>query len=179
MNIYNLNNGYIEIYNLRPLHEKIRLFKQKEMEKIPEDERVLKVQNKQRYRMYKNDVVYNNPTYVLKKSEDEHNDKLIEQTVIDEIISGDIRRVQREDKDEELFFLELFGNKRIQLTQDLCNLLLIEREDYDSYVIDIDRINIIKDLFELDNNLVEKINFKEIEKLYNTGLMNEDLEEKI
>ena len=181
MNIYNLNNGNIEIYNIKPLEDKIKLFKQNEIKKIPENERVLKALTKKRYITYKKDVVYNNPMYVLKKSEDTENEEILKNYLIDNVSSGEIRRVQREDKDDYLFFLELVYpdlNKRIQLTEDLANLILIEREEFDYYILNIDNVDRIKELFEIENNPKGIINLEDLKKLFNTNLIYEDYETK-
>ena len=181
MNIYNLNNGNIEIYNIKPLEDKIKLFKQNEIKKIPENERVLKALTKKRYITYKKDVVYNNPMYVLKKSEDEENEEILRNYLIENVSSGEIRRVQREDKDDYLFFLELVYpdlNKRIQLTEDLANLILIEREEFDYYILNIDNVDRIKELFEIENNPKGIINLEDLKKLFNTNLIYEDYETK-
>lgn len=181
MNIYNLNNGNIEIYNIKPLEDKIKLFKQNEIKKIPENERVLKALTKKRYITYKKDVVYNNPMYVLKKSEDTDNEEILKNYLIDNVSSGEIRRVQREDKDDYLFFLELVYpdlNKRIQLTEDLANLILIEREEFDYYILNIDNVDRIKELFEIENNPKGIINLEDLKKLFNTNLIYEDYETK-
>ena len=181
MNIYNLNNGNIEIYNIKPLEDKIKLFKQNEIKKIPENERVLKALTKKRYITYKKDVVYNNPMYVLKKSEDTENEEILKNYLIENVSSGEIRRVQREDKDDYLFFLELVYpnlNKRIQLTEDLANLILIEREEFDYYILNIDNVDRIKELFEIENNPKGIINLEDLKKLFNTNLIYEDYETK-
>ena len=181
MNIYNLNNGNIEIYNIKPLEDKIKLFKQNEIKKIPENERVLKALTKKRYITYKKDVVYNNPMYVLKKSEDTQNEEILKNYLIENVSSGEIRRVQREDKDDYLFFLELVYpdlNKRIQLTEDLANLILIEREEFDYYILNIDNVDRIKELFEIEDNPKGIINLEDLKKLFNTNLIYEDYETK-
>ena len=181
MNIYNLNNGNIEIYNIKPLEDKIKLFKQNEIKKIPENERVLKALTKKRYITYKKDVVYNNPMYVLKKSEDTENEEILKNYLIENVSSGEIRRVQREDKDDYLFFLELVYpdlNKRIQLTEDLANLILIEREEFDYYILNIDNVDRIKELFEIEDNPKGIINLEDLKKLFNTNLIYEDYETK-
>ena len=181
MNIYNLNNGNIEIYNIKPLEDKIKLFKQNEIKKIPENERVLKALTKKRYITYKKDVVYNNPMYVLKKSEDTDNEEILKNYLIENVSSGEIRRVQREDKDDYLFFLELVYpdlNKRIQLTEDLANLILIEREEFDYYILNIDNVDRIKELFEIEDNPKGIINLEDLKKLFNTNLIYEDYETK-
>lgn len=181
--IYNLNNGQLEVYNMEILRDKVNLFRKNEMKKLPEDERVLDLIETRGWFTPRKDVIYENQAFVLRKNNDENNDSIIKKCVCyPNLYNGYINKLKRTDNNEDLIILELFykySNRRIQLTEDLCNDLLIEEEEYDSELINLDRVGNLRELFRISETPLQSINFEEIKKLYETNLIEETLEDKI
>ena len=174
--IYRINKGKIEVFNLKPRIELIAFFRDDEIKKIPENERVLLYKDKKSIFDKKSDIIYQRNNYVLKKTNDEENSVILQKNLLDVSIPGEIRRLRRTDNDEYVILLDLLlkdKNRRIQITQDLCNELLLEKEDYDSYCLDLDRLNRIKKLFELGDKPMYKIDLKEIKKYFESDIYDE------
>ena len=172
--IYNLNNGKIEIYDINPLKDKILLFKKKEMNKINENERVLDYCLKEVF--FKNNMIYEDEKAVIKKTKYQKNKDYISKVLYGDSYQGQINRFKRPNKrDLILLDIQLNDIKKIQLTEDLCNELLIEKEKYDSKCINLEIVGNLKDLFEISNQPKTIIDLEEIKKYYNTDLIDEDI----
>ena len=179
--IYYLNKGKIEIYNIKPLVNKINLFLKNELNKIPEDEIVLDYIPKKNILIPKKNIIYENYDYILKKSHDKNNKDIINKSIYNGLYNGKIKKIYREDK-KELILLELlyiYSNKRIQLTEDIANEFLIEEGEYDSIYINKETLDNIKNLFQIHNNPLYKIDINELKKYYDTNLVKESFEDKL
>lgn len=174
--IYRINKGKIEVFNLKPRIELIAFFRDDEIKKIPENERVLLYKDKKSIFDKKSDIIYQRNNYVLKKTTDEENRVIIQKNLLDVSNPGEIRRLKRTDNEEYILLLDLlfdYKNKRIQITPDLCNELLLEKEDYDSYCLDLNRLSRIKNLFKLSDKPVYKIDIKEVKKYFDSDMYDE------
>ena len=179
--IYYLNKGKIEIYNIKPLVNKINLFLKNELNKIPEDEIVLDYIPKKNILVPKKNIIYKNYDYILKKSHDKNNKDIINKSIYNGLYNGKIKKLYREDK-KDLILLELlyiYSNKRIQLTEDIANEFLIEEGEYDSIYINKETLDNIKNLFQIHNNPLYKIDINELKKYYDTNLVKESFEDKL
>jgi len=67
-NIYNINNGLIEVYDINPLKDKIKDFKKQELLKLKEEDRVLVEEPTKGWFTTKKGVVFECGSYILRKS---------------------------------------------------------------------------------------------------------------
>jgi len=123
-NIYNINNGLIEVYDINPLKDKIKDFKKQELLKLKEEDRVLVEEPTKGWFTTKKGVVFECGSYILRKSkkkEIESNTKLLNQYIQGKL--HEERLLKKESIDgRELFLFEPYNLRpdyKIQLTKDL------------------------------------------------------------
>ena len=144
------------------------------MNKINENERVLDYCLKEVF--FKNNMIYEDEKAVIKKTKYQKNKDYISKVLYGDSYQGQINRFKRPNKrDLILLDIQLNDIKKIQLTEDLCNELLIEKEKYDSKCINLEIVGNLKDLFEISNQPKTIIDLEEIKKYYNTDLIDEDI----
>ena len=98
--IYRINKGKIEVFNLKPRIELIAFFRDDEIKKIPENERVLLYKDKKSIFDKQSDIIYQRNNYVLKKTNDEENSVILQKNLLDVSMPGEIRRLKRTDNEE-------------------------------------------------------------------------------
>ena len=98
--IYRINKGKIEVFNLKPRIELIAFFRDDEIKKIQENEIILLYKDKKSIFDKQSDIIYQRNNYVLKKTNDEENSVILQKNLLDVSMPGEIRRLKRTDNEE-------------------------------------------------------------------------------
>ena len=165
-NIYNINNGLIEVYNLNPLEREIKDFKKQELLKLPEEERVIVEEPTKGWFTTKKGVIYECGSYILRKSkkrELESNRELLKQYIL-----GTLHEDRLLIKEDNLFLFEPYNLRpthKIQLTKDLYLATVLANTDYSDSFLQTENLDNIKHLFEISNSKAT-IDMEELYKVY-------------
>ncbi len=177
-NIYNLSKGKVEVYGLEPLKEKIILFRGKEMESIPYNERLLDRIPTKGWFTPKKDVIYECGSYVLRKRIPRPEDEfLINEFVNDYLKPYRVRDVKRTDNGEYATLLDptrVIVEKELQITEEILLELLLENENYDNKRLQNGDLTRIRDLFRITKRPITIIDLEELKKYFSTNLVPQD-----
>lgn len=176
--IYNLSKGKVEVYGLEPLKKEIILFRRKEMESIPYDERVLdRIPTRGWFTPQKN-VIYECGSYVLRKRIPRPEDEfLINEFVNDYLRSYRVRDVKRTDNGEYATLLDptrVIVEKELQLTEEILLELLLENENYNNKRLQNGDLSRIRGLFRISKEPITTLDLEELKKYFSTNLVPQD-----
>ena len=176
--IYNLSKGKVEVYGLEPLKKEIILFRRKEMESIPYDERVLDRIPTKGWFTPKKDVIYECGSYVLRKRIPRPEDEfLINEFVNDYLRSYRVRDVKRTDNGEYATLLDptrVIVEKELQLTEEILLELLLENENYNNKRLQNGDLSRIRGLFRISKEPITTLDLEELKKYFSTNLVPQD-----
>lgn len=183
--IFQINGGRIEIFSFNAEDEKMQDFKTQELLKLPEDERVLHKGSPLSWFSSKNGVVYSCGAYVLKavpKEGEMQFSRLEERFIQGEFVGDPVRVVERFDDDGQVLYLcpvrDTLDNK-IQLTNDLYLLQLLESEDFQNEVLHEESLDGLGELFDISSEPISAISIRELEKMYEAGLVDGDMDSQM
>lgn len=190
-NLY-INNLYldgskrtIQTFKLIPNYDRISKFVSNEIEKIPEDERILRTDNPISFWSFrrKDDVVYDCSAYSLRKGQTEEQNHYLSffedvlKTGRDSWFEPESVRLKYETGEELFTFSIGCMPFSIQTTEDLYMLGLLENRKFDSAFLQFGNLSEVSKLFSL-SDVIHSIDLDEIDKLVEYGIIS-DTEENI
>lgn len=177
---FNNDVSMIQTFRLIPNYEKIDEFVISEMNKIPEDERILKKDDPVTFWSFRNndDVVYDCGAFSLRK-EDEEKKSLALTKFMQILKTGEPSYFKPEeirdryDSDEKLFSFSIgYDPYSIQTTENLYKLGLLETRAFDSELLQSGDLTEIANLFSLSDE-IKSTDLEEVDRLITYGVIKD------
>ena len=177
------NKGTIQTFRLIPDYDRLGRFISSEMDKIPEDERILRKDNPISFWSFsrKDDVVFDCPGYSLRKDLSEEQDHYLSR-FMDVLKTGEESWFEPENiryrykTGANLFSFNVdYMPFSIQTTEDLYMLGLLENRKFDSALLQFGDLSEVAKLFSL-SDVVHSTDLDEIEKLVAYGIVPDNKE---
>lgn len=186
--IFRLNNGTIQVYNFEPIRFNIEKFRQEEMKKIDEDERVIIRDYNRSWFASKKGIVYECESYAFRVippknlEEKDNNYEFIKRFTIGAFENASVHVMDRKDKEGELIILnpkDGTPRKKIQLTPDLYLEYLLENERFASSDLQEADLTKEKPLFDISDRPIMEYSLESLTSILGSGLVRENIDKKI
>ncbi len=183
--IYNLDCGVIDVYEIIPKNAKLKEFRNRQINIIPEEERVLTRNDninwftkKERY-----PVLYSGYGLEIEnKKDNDLNKEILDKYVNGEYEESKIKKHTRIDKNEFLYTLEAnddFSNKYIQLSKKAYILELLQRQRFQDEDLLDSNLDFLNELIDISSNPVARLDFKTLVFYHNSGLIDNSFDKTL
>ena len=181
--IYNLEKGKIEVYSIRPIEHKFKLYRVKELDKFLPLERVLIRENTRSWFTPTKGVVYECENYILRPmkyaKKEQQRDAI---RTLRDYMDGSFRRDPVRVYENGLITLSPNNdttNKCIQLSEEAYYAYLLDNEDFTSTYLQEADLEDLREVFRLSKNPITEITTDELKRLYLSGLAEGRYDEKM